>query len=1173
MDELQLITQFPLYWTLYKGTEALLTSVVDQGVGESIKRLVGQQKARQRQQAFAAAVQRADAHTRPQHTDASLVLDALNSGNAKLDEAFGRETAKLLLFKREPSALALARPVERYLRFENVVTQSDATLPDRETIATVLSDLLANLRDELVNESPYREILLDNETLHTLEKIYETLQPHEHASEQEYREQMVALHSRLRFVGLPMEKEHQPITVDNLFVRLRIEQRVETLEPEYLVDGEENFVGDGRGNRLVTRMPERVTTTRRLDIDEALRATHKLVILGDPGTGKTTLLQFLTVICAEGRAGAELNFTAPDGGSPLPIFVSLREYAAELNKRDGDYSLLDFLHSQAHERLHLRLPPTFFTDALTNGRCLVCLDGLDEVWTAGQRRDVTDAVHTLASRFGRNRFLVTSRVAGYQEAALDRRDWQHGTVLPLTDDDIRLFVQKWYAARETDPALRERATDDLIAILEHEAHIRDLARNPLLLTIIALVHRVEADLPHERAQLYEKCVRALIETWDSAKNLSLADKQRPFYKMRRRLLERLAFWLHEHSDEPGKLQVIRWGDLKLRLAHFMQAMPRLGLADDWDAASEEADALIRLVRGRTGLLIESGDRLFTFPHLTFQEYLAACDIKNRSIAGGTDQIWQEIWPRLHDAHWREPILLLIGQLGDYDGVPDDVVQRIWDLRTRDKFEAVLHRNLILCANIVADRIGLDPTLECKIIDRLLQIAQEHSYEERERYFSIFARLVGNHYAALKLLEVVSDEDNAALNRWRAAQVLGAIVTDEDNIEKLLLYVNTVMAKGRAIDYFVYAGIADALSALGKRNTDVESTLLSWTTKLGLDIDTRRYGALLLGQFNGPKAQEILYDMLPVSPSRACDEGHVETIAAIGQLGEFEKASRVLLKCMDTSNGGYGITLPAAALQKLGKFPEIVPPLIKVVMQTRTSANYSTGIVQEAIKVLGESGFADPDTMDCLLNVARNEDVRDWLRAGAIEALAALDISEPRLLDAVLDIAKNVLLEWDLRAPAVKILGRVRPVNGEAVKVLRAIALHEDYDKYGDSTNWRVKYARDDPHYGVPIIEEALIALGNLEEAEDVVKDELLRLAYAPDGIASISVYEHDTDTMYRIRAHALGALSKLTPTEQIAEDLLRIFFEENSRASWTRRYLYTALETVVAKLSLNNSNY
>ena len=234
---------------------------------------------------------------------------------------------------------------------------------------------------------------------------------------------------------------------------------------------------------------------QHVGIGAVLQQRKNLVILGEPGAGKTTLLKYLAVICAEGRAEAELGLTARGGGSPLPIFIPLREFAAECATRDGDYCLLDYLYTHASEHLMLNLPRNFLEEALAAGRCLVCLDGLDEVWAVDRRKAITDAVRALASRYRDNRYVVTSRIVGYNDAPLDRRGFVHHTILPLTDADIAEFVRKWYTARERDAVHRDERIKDLLDTLEREPRIRDLARNPLLLTIIALMHRIEAELP------------------------------------------------------------------------------------------------------------------------------------------------------------------------------------------------------------------------------------------------------------------------------------------------------------------------------------------------------------------------------------------------------------------------------------------------------------------------------------------------------------------------------------------------------------------------------------------------------------------------------------------------------------------------------------------------------
>ncbi len=383
----------------------------------------------------------------------------------------------------------------------------------------------------------------------------------------------------------------------------------------------------------------RGATKQQANLDEALRESERLIILGDPGAGKTTLLKYLTVVCAEGRAADELKLQSGSDTPQLPIFVILREFAAEATGRSQDYALIDYFYTHARERLMLNLRRGFFEDALNAGRCLVCLDGLDEIWAPGQRKAVCDAVRALAARFPRSHYVVTSRTVGYEEAPLDRRKFTHYTVLPLADEDIREFVRRWHALRERDPVRRKQQTDDLIATIERQPRIQTLARNPLLLTIIALVHRIEAELPHERVKLYDKCVTALVETWEEVKGLTIEEKQRPFYRTRRRLLERLAYELHARAEKPGQVQTIKEGDLERLLARLITENKRLGLAEDPDAAREEACAFVRLARGRTGLLVERGEGVFGFPHLTFQEYMAACDIKKRCDYLGAEALW------------------------------------------------------------------------------------------------------------------------------------------------------------------------------------------------------------------------------------------------------------------------------------------------------------------------------------------------------------------------------------------------------------------------------------------------------------------------------------------------------------------------------------------------------
>jgi predicted NACHT family NTPase len=174
---------------------------------------------------------------------------------------------------------------------------------------------------------------------------------------------MAEMYRELEFIGIPELKERRPISVEDIFIHLRVEREMEP-DPEiklleaYRRSEEKEYKGAlaqlyEAGSRLVHIS----APMARIDIGNALRGTRKLVVLGDPGAGKTTLLKYLTVICAEERTEAELNLRSDGDGSLLPVFFPLREFAAECVDRNQDYSLLDYLYTHAREHLLLNLSP------------------------------------------------------------------------------------------------------------------------------------------------------------------------------------------------------------------------------------------------------------------------------------------------------------------------------------------------------------------------------------------------------------------------------------------------------------------------------------------------------------------------------------------------------------------------------------------------------------------------------------------------------------------------------------------------------------------------------------------------------------------------------------------------------------------------------------------------
>lgn len=438
------------------------------------------------------------------------------------------------------------------------------------------------------------------------------------------------------------------------------------------------------------------------------------VALGDPGSGKSTSLKKLLLDYAEkAKDRSSTHYSA------IPIFIPLRFFASGHYAKGQGYSILDFIYDYAKGMLSASCSRGFFEHFLDAGECLVCLDGLDEVVVPGQRQEVQKLVEAFIRRYPRNRYIITSRKVGYDEAPLSSRLFPHFIVQPLSEEDINTYVHQWYATREKSQSEAERRANELFDTIIKSERLRELASNPLLLAIIALVHRIEAELPHERVKLYDKCSEALLTTFETVKRLERTDYDKEYYRYRRWILESVAFWMQAAlATNAGREVIVSEADLQLYVAQQLteDSTFHLNQADAW----QQAEAFIKLMKERTGLLIDRGEKQFGFIHLTFQEYFTAGYI-HRTYIYDSDQMWKQIEPHLVDQAWREVILLLLGKLNEYVRMPSMMVERI--MANTDEVEHILRRRLSLATGCIADHIRLDTSLQARIVNEWIDILQ------------------------------------------------------------------------------------------------------------------------------------------------------------------------------------------------------------------------------------------------------------------------------------------------------------------------------------------------------------------------------------------------------------------------------------------------------------------
>jgi formylglycine-generating enzyme required for sulfatase activity len=432
---------------------------------------------------------------------------------------------------------------------------------------------------------------------------------------------------------------------------------------------EEDWVRDkaGLAPGEAARLPERTASVveTNVKVQEALAAHPRLVVIGDPGCGKTTLLRYLALTFARdlaGEAGLVRERLQLDEGR-LPILLPLRDFARHLQRDhadagvDGPALLLDYL-GEYFANQDIALPERFLADRLAQGECAVLLDGVDEVADVPARNRIARIVERFTVAYPGNRYVVTSRIVGYTGSARLGEGYAVTTVRDFTRADVELFVRHWNRAVEAALAggesdytqqLARKQSDRLLEALSGNERVRELAVNPLLLTVIALVQRYRAQLPERRTELYEEAVEVLLSKWDEAKGMqetaSVVGRELDAGD-RRSLLEPVALWMMER-----RAREIEADELRRQLRERFGTM----FAEAHQAA-KAVDAFLQLIGERSGLLQERGQGIYTFSHLTFQEHLAA-----RAVSDRADYIDYTL-QRLKGGWWRETILLEAGYL-------------------------------------------------------------------------------------------------------------------------------------------------------------------------------------------------------------------------------------------------------------------------------------------------------------------------------------------------------------------------------------------------------------------------------------------------------------------------------------------------------------------------------
>ncbi|MEI6779062.1 MAG: SUMF1/EgtB/PvdO family nonheme iron enzyme, partial [Chloroflexales bacterium] len=410
---------------------------------------------------------------------------------------------------------------------------------------------------------------------------------------------------------------------------------------------------------------------RPLLLTEALSRHRQVVLLGGPGSGKSSFLRHLAVALARGEDEQSPSLPGWSAGWILPLYASLGTFAAWTQQPgstlDGP-GLWRYLltQAQAYGLTGLDEP---LSRAFNQGGLLLLLDGLDEVAEPSLRVGVARAVAALADAGGR--VVVTCRGRSFDAAvASPFAVWPPPVALaPFALGQMRHFVAGWYARSAAQGVIdADEATQRVTELTDRLAeapNLQTLGQTPLLLTVMTILHFYQGKLPQDRAELYEDLVQLWLNHWlvprrEVGAALPLLDQLKADKSLGglqdyhlRNTLEGLAYRAHQESpasDGRGLLDLYRvrgaFEDL------FKQFELSTGLA------AEKAELVLGHLERESGLLLSEGGGLYGLPHLSYEEYLAGCHLGQQATFHA---LAYAQWQR-DPGRWREVIFLSLGRM-------------------------------------------------------------------------------------------------------------------------------------------------------------------------------------------------------------------------------------------------------------------------------------------------------------------------------------------------------------------------------------------------------------------------------------------------------------------------------------------------------------------------------
>ncbi|MBD2666543.1 putative signal transduction protein with Nacht domain protein [Richelia sinica FACHB-800] len=404
---------------------------------------------------------------------------------------------------------------------------------------------------------------------------------------------------------------------------------IETLERSYREAKRRRFNSQGR---------------KKLPGIQVVNEKQYLMVLGEPGTGKSTFLRKMGLEALKGKEG-EFKHDC------IPVFIELKRFtSSEIN--------IEKFIIEEFRTCNCPVPEKFTAKVLEQGKLLILLDGLDEVPSQNLTTTI-NKIQNFVDKYDKNRFIVSCRTAAY------RHNFRRFTDVAMTDFDdeqIQQFINNWFHQEDDKQAQTSNKCWELLQKPENEA-AKELAHTPLLLTFLCLVYERSQNFPNNRSVLCRKALRILLEEWASEKRILRDEIYQGLYTdLEEVLLSEIAY-----TGFVSNRLFFSQQEIVEQIKNFLSS--NLNAPEDLDG-----EAVLNAIVSKQGILVRRAEDVFSFSHLTLQEYLTAQYIDDHRLV---EKLVNE---HLTHKRWKEKFLLVAGVMR---GGADDLL--LWMEKELQKY--------------------------------------------------------------------------------------------------------------------------------------------------------------------------------------------------------------------------------------------------------------------------------------------------------------------------------------------------------------------------------------------------------------------------------------------------------------------------------------------------------